>query len=210
MIAVHSTSVYRRRRMLNMLRSVRGRGVPGSERRSGRPTRRAAQERAGNAAGGGGGGRAGHGVGVAARRRRRGVQVARAPVALQHVEGRVGEVAAEGAGAAAGGEGGRVVVGGVQGGGQREVGERGLAEGGVEGAGDAGAFALLVAERHLDAVEAEEGRQASAAAAMRWDVKREKSFFLIEQIKKIEGFYCLIENYLNHVLCFTQPPRRKL
>jgi len=152
MIAVHSTSVYRRRRMLNMLRSVSGRGVPGSERRSGRPTRRAAQERAGYAAGGGGG----------------------------------------------------------RAGGQREVGERGLAEGGVEGAGDAGAFALLVAERHLDAVEAEEGRQASAAAAMRWDVKREKSFFLIEQIKKIEGFYCLIENYLNHVLCFTQPPRRKL
>ncbi len=30
------------------------------------------------------------------------------------------------------------------------------------------------------------------------------------QIKKIEGFYFLIENYLDHVLSFTQPPRRKL
>jgi hypothetical protein len=33
---------------------------------------------------------------------------------------------------------------------------------------------------------------------------------LKEQIKKIERFYFLIENYLNHVLSLTQPSRRKL
>ena len=33
---------------------------------------------------------------------------------------------------------------------------------------------------------------------------------IIIQINKIKRFYLLIENYLNHVLSFTQPPRRKL
>ena len=50
-----------------------------------------------------------------------------------------------------------------------------------------------------------------ALGRQRWVVASWKGIQLASAlpIKKIEGFYFLIENYLNHVLCFTQTPRRK-